>query len=80
MESVQSWFSEKSLRHRHVLGMVDGQIQEIWKPRVGQPSRSHKNKLGVGLTQLGQDLGEELMRSKGISSHILPRQTEGFYR
>ena len=53
--------------------MVDGQIQ---KPRLGQ---GHKEKLGIGLMQLGQDLGEELMKRKGVSPHVLSWQRKGVY-
>ena len=47
---------------RPLLGMVDGQFPEASEPRLGQPSRSPKKKLGKGLMQLGQDLGEEQVR------------------
>ena len=53
-------------------GMVDGQLQEIWEPGFEQK----KEKLCVGLMQLGQDLGEKLMRTKGVCSQILPRKGE----
>ena len=54
--------SEKSVCHWQVPGVVDGQILEIQKPRLGWPSWDHEEKLGIGLRHLGQGLGEELMR------------------
>ena len=59
--------------------MVDGHIQEIWKPRLGWPSQGHEEKLGFGLKQLGQGLGEELMRWEDVSPQVLPWQREGIY-
>ena len=51
----------------------------IQKPRLGWPSWVHKENLGVGLTQLGQDFSEELMRQEGISQQDFPWQGEDIY-
>ena len=38
--------------------VVDGQFHETWKPRLGWPSRSSKEKHGIGLMHLGHNLGD----------------------
>ena len=79
MESVRTWLFEKGLYHWQVPGVVNGQIQEIWKPRLCGSSPGHEEKLGVGLGQLGQVLGEELVSREGVCPQILPWQEEGVY-
>ena len=64
--------SEKSLHYWQSSRMVNGQIQKVWEPGLGWPGQSHKEKLGIGLTQHGQDLGEELVRWEGIQTQVLP--------
>ena len=57
---------------RQVSGLIKRQIQAIQKPRLGQPSQNHEEKLEIRLTQLGQDLGGKLMRREGVSPQDLP--------
>ena len=59
-------------------GLVKRQIQVIQKPSLGWPSQNHEEKLDIGLTLLGQDLGETLMRQEGICPQNLPCQKKGF--
>ena len=58
---------EEGLHDVQPLGMIHGQIQEVWKPRLGRPSWSHKRKLHAGLAQLGKNPGEKLMRREAYN-------------
>ena len=69
--------SEKILHHQQAPGLVKRQIQVFQKPRLGWPSQNHEEKMDIGLTQLGKDLGEKLMRREGISPQDLPWQKNG---
>ena len=55
--------------------MIDG--QEIQEPGLSGPGQDHKEKLCIGLEQLGQVFCEKLMRRKGIRAQMLPWKREG---
>ena len=59
--------------------MVDGQFQGIREQGLSGPGWSHQEKLCIGLTQFGQNLGEELIRRKSVCPQILPWEREGIH-